>query len=212
MVSEEDKKYHQSFIGKDKIFIIPNFLVESEYTTGNAEKENYVLMTGNFRAFQNAYGLEWFIREVWDKEICSATRLVLAGLHSDKLHALLKEKYDMTNIEAVGEADDLKPYIARAKASIVPLLHGSGSRLKCIESMALKTQVISTSRGAEGIIHDQSIVIADTPVDFKNKLLSVLAGKINLTEVAYNAYLKRYALKPNKIIFEAIIKKISKPK
>jgi len=209
VVSEEDKKYHQAFIPKDKIFVIPNFLIDSEYQVLSPEKENYVLMTANFEAFQNRFGLEWFIREVWDQEIQKITRLKLAGFYSDKVFASLKEKYDMTHIEAMGEAEDLKPYIVRAKASIVPLLHGSGSRLKCIESMAMKTQLISTSRGAEGIDHDQSILIADEPSDFRNKLLAVLRGEINLTEKAHNAYLRKYSLEPNKTIFRTIIHNIS---
>ena len=70
----------------------------------------------------------------------------------------------------------MKPYIASAKATVVPLLHGSGTRLKCVESMALKTQIISTDLGAEGIEHEGSIITADDPYKFKSEILEVLQG------------------------------------
>ena len=81
-------------------------------------------------------------------------------------------------IRALGEVDDMKPYIGKARATVVPLLHGSGTRLKCIESMALKTQLISTNVGAEGIEHEGSIIIADNPQIFKKIFLEGQCKKI----------------------------------
>ncbi|MEN8839401.1 MAG: glycosyltransferase, partial [Flavobacteriales bacterium] len=52
---------------------------------------------------------------------------------------------------------------------IVPLLQGSGMRIKIIEAMALGKCVISTSIGAEGIAAtpDKNILIANTADEFK---------------------------------------------
>jgi hypothetical protein len=211
VVSDCDKEYHARFISKDKITVIPNFLIESDYTFSDLKKENYILMTANFWAYQNSFGLEWFIREVWDSELWNKTQLILVGMGSDKLYASIKEKYTVTNIKAVGEVYDLKPYISKAMVSIVPLQHGSGTRLKCLESMALKTQLISTSKGAEGIEHDHSIIIADTPADFKNALLKIIDTKTDLTDKAYDVFLKKYSLAPNKALFAEIINCICNP-
>jgi hypothetical protein len=212
VVSDKDKAYHAGFVNSKKIFVIPNFLVESEYLVSTAEKENYILMTANFRAYQNTAGLEWFVKEVWDEEIWSKTQLLLLGINSKEILSVLSNKYTVSNIKALGEIDDLKPFISRARLSIVPLLHGSGSRLKCLESMALKTQLLATSKGAEGIIHDDSILIADSPGEFKNKLLQVLISKANFTDKAYMAFLSRYSLPPNELIFTDIIRRITSNK
>jgi polysaccharide biosynthesis protein PslH len=209
VVSENDKKYHQAFIKADKIFVIPNFLLESEYPPSSGAKENYVLMTANFLAFQNALGLEWFLKEVWDADLWEKTRLVLLGVGSKEVFGTLEGKYDGKHVEALGEVSDLKPYISRAMVSIVPLLHGSGSRLKCLESMALKTQLVSTSKGAEGIDHHNSIVIADSPNDFKQALLAIMENKTDFTEKAYHAFMARYSLKPNMMIFTSILDSIA---
>ena len=210
VVSENDKKYHQTFVRKKKIVIIPNFLDESAYAGTTVKKENYILMTANFSAFQNSCGLEWFIREVWDKALWDRTELLIVGTYSTEAFDNLKGKYNLTNIRAVGQVEDLKPYISKALVSIVPLLHGSGSRLKCLESMALKTQLISTTKGAEGIHHNHSIILADSPGDFKSALLNAIEGKIDTTEKAYQAFMEKYSLQPNKAIFTDIIHHICK--
>jgi glycosyltransferase involved in cell wall biosynthesis len=209
VVSENDKKYHQTFVKKERIYIIPNFLDEFDYKNISRQKENYILMTANFSAFQNAYGLEWFVREVWDEDLWQRTRLLLLGTYSNEVFNNLKGKYNLTGIKATGMVDDLKPYISNALVSIVPLLHGSGSRLKCLESMALKTQLLSTSKGAEGIDHNNSILIADSPAEFKKALLNTLDGKTDLTEKAYRAFMDKYSLPPNKAIFTEILLNIT---
>jgi|WetSurSiteA1Bulk_404760.scaffolds.fasta_scaffold00747_7 polysaccharide biosynthesis protein PslH len=209
VVSENDKRYHQAFVRKEKIFVIPNFLIESAYAETSAKKENYILMTANFSAFQNSCGLEWFIREIWDKELWDRTELLVVGTHSTEAFNNIKGRYNTTHIKAVGQVVDLKYYISRALVSIVPLLHGSGSRLKCLESMALKTQLISTSKGAEGIDHNDSIIIADTPEEFKSAILKALNREVDLTAKAYQAFIGKYSLPPNKRIFSDIIHRLT---
>jgi polysaccharide biosynthesis protein PslH len=208
VVSENDKIYHSAFIKPEKITVIPNFLIESDYQSVSGDKENYILMTANFLAYQNSVGLEWFIREVWNQELWTRSPLLLVGLGSDKVFAKLAQQHEMMNVKALGEVNDLKPYISKAAVSIVPLLHGSGTRLKCLESMALKTQLVSTSKGAEGIEHDHSIMIADTAADFRNALLSILDKKTDLTEKAYRVFLERYSVTPNKDALAGVIHKI----
>jgi polysaccharide biosynthesis protein PslH len=210
VVSEADRKYHRTFIKKNKIFVIPNFLIESEYNSYPGKKENYVLMTANFWAYQNAVGLEWFLGEVWDPELWQKTRLLVVGMGSTELYEKsLKDHYNLTNVTIAGEVGNLKPYIANARVSIVPLLHGSGTRLKCLESMALKTQLISTSKGSEGIDHKNSILIADSPREFKDALLKVLDGHLDLTEEAYRVFREKYSLEPNKEVFTEIIHSVT---
>ena len=74
--------------------------------------------------------------------------------------------------------------------------------------MALKTQLISTSKGAEGIEHNDSIIIADSPDEFKAALLKTLNREVDLTEKAYQAFMEKYSMTPNKAIFAEIIRKI----
>ncbi len=50
-----------------------------------------------------------------------------------------------------GNVPDVRPYLARAALTVVPLRVGGGSRLKILESLATATPVVSTAVGAEGL-------------------------------------------------------------
>jgi glycosyltransferase involved in cell wall biosynthesis len=64
-----------------------------------------------------------------------------------------------------GYLPEIASAIQESWATVVPLRHGSGTRLKILESMALGTPVISTSKGAEGLrVSDgENILLADDP-------------------------------------------------
>jgi glycosyltransferase involved in cell wall biosynthesis len=85
---------------------------------------------------------------------------------------------------------DVLPLIASATVSIAPILTGGGSRLKILEAMALRSPVVTTSKGAEGldVQHGEHLIIADTP-DLFAKAISDLIQRSELREhLCENAY------------------------
>jgi glycosyltransferase involved in cell wall biosynthesis len=171
-------------------------------------------MTGSFDAYHNRLGLTWFLENVWDDELSKLTKCIIAGDKSRELldMIMIKSKHkNVKNVYAVGKVENINNYISQAKISIIPLLHGSGTRIKILEAMALKTLVISTSKGAEGIDHENSIIIADRAGDFKNEILNVMKGNnegFYQTKIknAYQIALKKYSLEVNQKKLEKIIK------
>lgn len=197
-VSDEDIAYYRHRLGITSLCLIPNYIDEKEYRGYDGEKGQQVIMTGNFNAFQNYAGLKWFLEHVWDSGLSERAELLIAGHGSkEKYDTILKEGMHPDRVKALGSVDDLKGLIARSIAAIIPLQHGSGTRLKCVEAMALKTSIVSTSVGAEGIRHNGAIVIADDPGDFKKGLLRVLNGEINNEEAAYRVFLEEYSSSAN---------------
>jgi hypothetical protein len=195
VVSDRDKIYHEKFVNSEKIKIIPNFLDESMYKLCSNTKSDYFVISANFNVFMNDNGLKWFLKYVWDEELSERIKILLVGRGSKEALARYQHRYYTRNISATGMVADVVPYIAGAKASLIPLLHGSGTRLKCLEAMALKTQLIATSKGAEGILNDEnSICIADKPQEFKNMMLTVNAGLVDHTESAFDLFKTHYSL------------------
>lgn len=208
VVSAEDQKFYDRFINSHKIVLIPNMIEDPSNEYHHTHKENYIIMTANFLAFQNSIGLDWFLKEVWNNELSERTTLKLYGIASKETFYDLNQKYHPKNVEAMGEVNDIKPFIAKARASIVPLMNGSGTRLKCLEAMSLKTQLISTTKGSEGIEHNGSILIADTSPDFRKKVMDVLDNKADTVEAAYQIFLEKYSFEPNQLILSNLIKKL----
>lgn len=187
VVSSEDAKFHSKFIEHSNIIIIPNFLDEDLYQTYSNNKKNYIVMTANFNAFQNHYGLQWFLENIWDADLSKKIKLLLVGKGSDTVLNKLNYVND-NSIEEIGMVDDITTYISKAKLSIIPLLHGSGTRLKCLESMALKTLIVGTEIGVEGIVHHNSILTSNEPKEFKKLLLDVINNNLDIEKHTNNAY------------------------
>ena len=87
-----------------------------------------------------------------------------------------------------GFVEDIRPLIETAWLSIVPLGKGGGTRLKILESMAIGTPVISTSKGAEGlaITPEKDIIIADKPNVFAQQTLRLLKDPDRRKNLANN--------------------------
>jgi sugar transferase (PEP-CTERM/EpsH1 system associated) len=79
-------------------------------------------------------------------------------------------------IEFTGRVEDLRPLVHQSRVFVVPLLSGSGTRLKILEGMAMGVPVVSTSIGAEGIVgvDGEHLRIADDPRAFAQAVLELL--------------------------------------
>jgi polysaccharide biosynthesis protein PslH len=125
----------------------------------------------------NQDGIRWFVDKVWPliNKKHPALKCFLAGRY---MPDWLKTGYK-PNIEVIGEVPQAHAFIHSKSIGIVPLLSGSGIRIKIIESMALGKPVITTSIGAEGINYarEENILIADTAEEFAEAVCRCAADK-----------------------------------
>ncbi len=123
--------------------------------------------------FPNQQGLEWFFENVWNEVIKNmpGLKLYIAG-RNPQMWKYLKGKR-LKNVEIVGEVESSREFIKSKAIMIVPLLAGSGIRVKIIEAMSLGKAIISTSVGAEGIDYKngENILISDTKGKFVEEIL-----------------------------------------
>lgn len=79
-------------------------------------------------------------------------------------------------VVVTGTVPDVRPYVARAAAVVVPLRMGSGTRLKVLEGLAMGKALVSTSLGCEGIdVRDgEHLLVADDPLDFAAAVLRLV--------------------------------------
>jgi glycosyltransferase involved in cell wall biosynthesis len=170
-VSEEDREVYSKFIPARRLHVIPNF-VDIPDRFRQSERLGRIVMSGSFDNFQNREGLRWFAEQVWDDALRERTRLHIVGKRSDEAVGELKEAEGITGL---GARDDLLAEIGTSRCAIVPLLHGGGTRVKCLEAMAARTPVVTTAKGCEGIAHGGAFWVADAPAAFKAAILEVLS-------------------------------------
>ena len=117
---------------------------------------------GSMNWMPNEEGIKWFLNNVWGEFVKKEpdAQLYLAGRHMPQWLKKTKKQ----NVHIIGEVEDAQEFIRENDIAVVPLLSGSGIRIKIIESMAMGKTVITTMIGAEGIQYSEyeNIIIADS--------------------------------------------------
>ncbi len=135
----------------------------------------------------NIEGLDWFLERVWPNilQLGSGITFHLAGKNIPESYEVLANEYFISE----GQVDNAKEFIARQHVLIVPLLSGSGMRVKIIEAMALGKCIIATSIAAEGINfnHDRNILIADSSDHFYKQILRCFTDKSLINRIGDGA-------------------------
>lgn len=121
---------------------------------------------GSMDWMPNVEGVEWFLDEVWPSvltEFPDVTFTIAGRKIPDRISARTER-----NVSVVGEVPSAHDFMLSKDIMVVPILAGSGIRVKIIEGMALGKVVITTSIGAEGLDVEsgKNILIADTPEEF----------------------------------------------
>jgi polysaccharide biosynthesis protein PslH len=119
----------------------------------------------------NRLGLEWFIAEVLPR---LHSRLE-AGVVVDVVGSPPRHLEGHEQVILHGRVPSVAPFYVDAHAVIVPVLYGSGTRLKVIEAMAFRRPIVSTTAGAEGLPVNagDEFFQADEPDEFAAALLEL---------------------------------------
>jgi len=97
----------------------------------------------------NLEGLNWFFDKIWNKilQAYPDVEFHLAGRNLEKDNPIVRQK----NLVYHGEIEDAQAFIADLDIILVPLMSGSGIRVKILESMSLGKLVMATDKALEGI-------------------------------------------------------------
>jgi hypothetical protein len=204
-------KFELSFVNKYD-FLVPISILDADYwkkagntkpvfvsQTGlNAEEykpehidfsEIKLYFIGSLDWYPNQEGLIWFIENIWNSvsKIYPEQVFSIAGRNAPE--NFIKKLKSYKNLNYLGEIENAKAFMQKNNVMIVPLLSGSGMRIKIIEGMASGNIILSTSKGAEGINgkHLIDFIIADTPENFKNSLINIIENNYPCKQISNNA-------------------------
>ena len=122
-------------------------------------------------------GLWYFCNEILPKIRAKLPGATFTAIGRNPSRRLLDLAGPERGIEFTGRVEDLRPHVQAARVFVVPLLSGSGTRLKILEAMAMGVPVVSTTIGAEGIdgVDGEHFRIADAPEAFAQAVLELSA-------------------------------------
>ena len=180
--------------GFRSIEVIPNCISLADYADCHEEPcPGSLIFTGSLRYTPNYEAMRWFLGEVFPRITAAlpGTSLAITGDTANRPLPAAE------GVVLTGLVPDVRPLVASAWVSLAPLLTGGGTRLKILEAMALKTPVVATSKGAEGLEAQpgRHLLIADTAEQFAQAVIRLLndpALRQELTGQAYSLVRQKY--------------------
>lgn len=177
-VSEDDAEAFREWYGLTNVSAVPTG-VDTDFFSPSGEVtslKNNLVFVGSMDWMPNQDAVRWFVDEIWPtirKAEPTATFTVVGRRPPPFVQELCMRN---NGIEVTGTVDDVRPYLERATAAIVPLRIGGGTRLKIYEAMAMGRPTVSTAIGAEGlpVTDGKELFLADDPQSFAKRALELM--------------------------------------
>jgi glycosyltransferase involved in cell wall biosynthesis len=171
--SEADKVETVQVAPLVRSFVVPNTI--PFVARPQAEKVDDIVFSGNLDYHPNISAVRFFRDSVWPI-LCQRwpnLKWRIIGRNHERLRELFSGD---DRIRFTGPVEDAIAEMASARAAVVPVLAGSGTRVKIIEAWAAALPVISTAIGAEGLcgVPGEHLLIADDAADFARTVSSIL--------------------------------------
>lgn len=144
-----------------------------------------IVFLGSYAHIPNKEGLDWFAQKVMpliDENIGRCVNIIGSGWSNR-----YNEEYGFSLKGFVENLSD----VMCGSIMIVPLLTGSGMRMKILEAAAMSVPFITTSVGVEGLLfrNEEDCIIADSPKDFANGLVRLVESEGLRKRLASNAHI-----------------------
>lgn len=140
----------------------------------------------------NQEGIDWLTRDV--------SKFLKERIHLDIIGTGWASRYanQTIDVEAKGYVEDLSAEI-RGAIMLVPILTGSGMRMKILEGAAMCMPIVTTSVGVEGLSfkHEESCLIADSAEEFAQAIERLKHDKQLRQTLAVNAqhtFIQNYSI------------------
>jgi glycosyltransferase involved in cell wall biosynthesis len=173
VTSQEDSKRVQGIASDSNIAVYPNAL--PYIAAPPREERNEIVFSGNLEYAPNVSAVRFFRERVWPilRSRWPDLRWKIVGRNADAIRSLVA---DDARIELTGFVENALTSLAQSQVAIVPLLAGSGTRVKILEAWAAGTAVVSTTLGAEGLEYrdGEHLIVADGPDNFARAVSGLL--------------------------------------
>jgi glycosyltransferase involved in cell wall biosynthesis len=163
-------------LDRSKLRVVPNGVDLSAFSVTALPAEPRILFPATLGYAPNVDGALWFCGEIWPriKAAVPAATLELVG------RGPVPEVLALADTDGVAVHPDvpsMTPYYEAARAVVVPLRSGTGTRLKALEAMACGRPVVGTTIGLEGIgVRDrEQLLVADRPGAFADAVIELLS-------------------------------------
>ncbi|HET8547775.1 MAG TPA: GNAT family N-acetyltransferase [Bryobacteraceae bacterium] len=174
----------QALLGVPHVRVIPNGVDLARFRPAPERPGARLLFVGSFAHFPNVVAYRWLAEQVLpllpDVEVT-----VVAGQNPELYYACPEHP----RVHRFDFVRDVRPLYNEANVVVVPTRVSAGTNLKVLEAMAMERAIVSTSSGCGGLglVHGESVWIADTAEDFAAGVQLLLSDDELRRGIARNA-------------------------
>lgn len=206
-ITDADKEVIHSMNKNVKLFTCITGVNLSDYDqkTGVKKIEQTLFYFGSMDWIPNQEAVDWFLAKCWPSILKTNPncKFIIAGSNMPKKYKTIH----LSNVLPIENILDKREFYSKYDIMLVPLLSGSGLRIKIIEGLSFGKAIVSTSIGAEGIYitPNEHLIIADSPENYIKEVNSLLASNEKKKLLEKNA--KNFAVSnlDNKIITAKLV-------
>lgn len=156
--------------------------------------KNRCFHIGSMEWEANKQSVQWFLRECWprilEKNPKAEFHLAGKGLVKDDL------TYSGAGVFVHGEVESSEEFMMEHGIAVVPLLSGSGIRMKILEAMLYGCPVVTTNIGMQGLSVTPGVElrVADSASSFADEVVTLMGdgSLVNLQRKASWEFLGKY--------------------
>jgi glycosyltransferase involved in cell wall biosynthesis len=206
-ITDYDKNLFKELGFKERLFTcLTGVNVFSYQSKQNVKlKTNTIFYFGSMDWLPNQEAVKWFLDNCWNKisKTVPEAKFVIAGRGMPQSFKQL----NLPNVLVIENVADAKSFYEQHQIMVVPLLSGSGLRIKIIEGMAYGKAIVSTSIGAEGIYCNpqNDLIIADNVDDFCKAVIELLTNPEKRIDLEKNATAFAYQNFDNKNVVSKLV-------
>jgi glycosyltransferase involved in cell wall biosynthesis len=163
------------------VTVVPNGVDTSYFTPTDEPREPQTLIfSGKMSYHANIRSAVHLIAEimphVWAR--MPDVRLSIVGKDPPpSLRALAARHSHLVTV--TGTVPDVRPFLRKASAAVIPLVYGAGSQFKVLEAMACATPVVATSRAVSALRtrNGHDVLVADGAEAFAQSILELVESR-----------------------------------
>ena len=182
VTSAEDAGIARGIAPGPGVTIYPNALPEIPLPARMEREE--IVFSGNLEYTPNIMAVRFFYDRIWPglRARWPVLKWKIVGKHPEAIQTMVGGD---PRIELTGFVEDAVGALGTAKVAVVPVLAGSGTRVKILEAWAAGTAVVSTNLGAAGLgcLSGEHLLLADDPDRFAGSVSELLSSSAARTQI-----------------------------
>jgi sugar transferase (PEP-CTERM/EpsH1 system associated) len=172
LVGEAEADLYRQFCAPGAVHAVTNGVDLDYFRPGPEAEGPACVFVGALDYLPNVDAAEWFCREVWPEIVRRrpGAKFLLVGRRPAPAVQRLAE---VPGVEVVGQVPDVRPHVARAAVTVVPLRIARGIQNKALESLAMARPTVVSPQTLGGLRAEPGVHLlrAATPEEWVGAVL-----------------------------------------